>query len=171
MTDTAYYSTVDPFHFAPQSPPPSSSLANGLPPFPSSASLAVPQSQISPALYSPEVAVSSASIAQSIADNLGPKSPLRVVDDAMEGVSAHSAAAPGAALKASPSASTTPDLVQQAKMDVEDDHHRRGPPLSDTPGGDCRNVCIRHARMANGSTNLMLQKVRLAPSFFCPCRE
>ncbi|TNY21860.1 WD40 repeat-like protein [Rhodotorula diobovata] len=43
-------------------------------------------------------------------------------------------------------------------MDVEDDHHRRGPPLSDTPGGDCRNVCIRHARMANGSTNLMLQK-------------
>ena len=148
MTDTAYYSTVDPFHFAPQSPPPSSSLANGQPPFPTSAS-----------------------IAQSIADNLGPKSPLRVVDDAMEGVSAHSAAAPGAALKASPSASTTPDLVQQAKMDVEDDHHRRGPPLSDTPGGDCRNVCIRHARMANGSTNLMLQKVRLAPSFFCPCRE
>ncbi|GAA5851100.1 hypothetical protein JCM9279_000321 [Rhodotorula babjevae] len=160
MTDTAYYQTVDPFHFAPQSPPPSSSLAHGLPPFPSSSpALVVPQSQISPALYSPEVAVSSASIAQSIADNLGPKSPLRVPDDAMEGVSAHSAG-PGAAghKTAGPSPSSTPDLFQQAKMDVEDDHHRRGPPLSDTPGGDCRNVCIRHARMANGSTNLMLQK-------------
>ncbi|GAA5930956.1 hypothetical protein JCM3775_000762 [Rhodotorula graminis] len=151
MTDTAYYHTVDPFHFAPQSPPPSSSLAHGLPP----ASLAVPQSQISPALYSPEVAVSSASIAQSIADNLGPKSPLRVPDDAMEGVSA---APPGHKTTAPASLSSTPDLVHQAKMDVEDDHHRRGPPLSDTPGGDCRNVCIRHARMANGSTNLMLQK-------------
>ncbi|KPV77861.1 uncharacterized protein RHOBADRAFT_34063 [Rhodotorula graminis WP1] len=73
----------------------------------------------------------------------------------MEGVSA---APPGHKTTAPASLSSTPDLVHQAKMDVEDDHHRRGPPLSDTPGGDCRNVCIRHARMANGSTNLMLQK-------------
>ncbi|KWU43225.1 WD40 repeat-like protein [Rhodotorula sp. JG-1b] len=42
-------------------------------------------------------------------------------------------------------------------MDVEDEL-RRGPPTSDTPGGDCKNVCVRHARMANGATNLMLQK-------------
>ncbi|BGP40636.1 hypothetical protein JCM10450v2_004631 [Rhodotorula kratochvilovae] len=140
MTDPAFLSAVDPFHFAPQSPPGSSTpLAHGLPPFPSSLS---PQSQISPALYSPEVAVSSASIAQSIAHNLGPRSPLRTPDDAMEGV------APG-------HKTSTPDPL--AKMDVEDDL-RRGPSIVDTPGGDCRNVCIRHARMANGATNLMLQK-------------
>ncbi|GAA6054594.1 hypothetical protein JCM3770_000069 [Rhodotorula araucariae] len=136
MSDPAFASAVDPFHFAPQSPPGSSA---GLPSFPSSLS---PQSQISPALYSPEVAVSSASIAQSIAHNLGPRSPLRAPDDAMDGV------APG-------HTTGTPDLL--AKMDVEDDF-RRGPSIVDTPGGDCRNVCIRHARMANGATNLMLQK-------------
>lgn len=52
-----------------------------------------------------------------------------------------------------------------SRMEVEDEL-RRGPPTSDTPGGDCRNVCIRHARMANGATNLMLQKVRAASSTY-----
>lgn len=40
-----------------------------------------------------------------------------------------------------------------------EDALRRGPPTSDTPGGDCKNLCVRHQRMANGGTNLMLQKV------------
>ncbi|KAI5475136.1 sulfur metabolite repression control protein [Pseudohyphozyma bogoriensis] len=41
---------------------------------------------------------------------------------------------------------------------VDEDHQRRGPPEADTPGGDCKSLCIRHQRMANGGTNLMLQK-------------
>ncbi|KAM0756483.1 WD40 repeat-like protein [Meredithblackwellia eburnea MCA 4105] len=40
----------------------------------------------------------------------------------------------------------------------EEDIQRRGPPQSDTPGGDCKSLCVRHQRMANGGTNLMLQK-------------
>lgn len=42
---------------------------------------------------------------------------------------------------------------------MEEDVQRRGPPTSDTPGGDCKSLCVRHQRMANGGTNLMLQKV------------
>lgn len=52
-----------------------------------------------------------------------------------------------------------PNSGGDSGMDVEDEL-RRGPPAADIPGGDCKNVCIRHARMANGSTNLMLQKVK-----------
>ena len=40
-----------------------------------------------------------------------------------------------------------------------EDALRRGPPLSDTPGGDCTRLCVRHQRMANGGTNIVLQKV------------
>ncbi|GJN91005.1 hypothetical protein Rhopal_004019-T1 [Rhodotorula paludigena] len=151
MADPAFLAPVDPFHFAPQSPPgSSSSLANGLPPFPSS--LAPPQSQISPSLYSP--LASSDSIAQSIAQSLGPRSPLHRPDEAMDG---------GAADPAGHKTLSGHD--GHSSMDLEDEL-RRGPPASDTPGGDCRNVCIRHARMANGSTNLMLQKSleNLAPN-------
>lgn len=144
MADPAFLAPVDPFHFAPQSPPGSSSShANGLPPFPSS--LAPPQSQISPSLYSP--LASSDSIAQSIAQSLGPRSPFHRPDEAMDG---------GAADPAGHKTLSGHD--GHSSMDLEDEL-RRGPPASDTPGGDCRNVCIRHARMANGSTNLMLQKV------------
>lgn len=46
-----------------------------------------------------------------------------------------------------------------------EDALRRGPPTSDTPGGDCKNLCVRHQRMANGGTNLMLQKVRVTDPF------
>lgn len=45
----------------------------------------------------------------------------------------------------------------------DEDVLRRGPPASDTPGGDCKSLCLRHQRMANGGTNLMLQKVRPHP--------
>lgn len=47
--------------------------------------------------------------------------------------------------------------------EMEEDVQRRGPPESDTPGGDCKSLCVRHQRMANGGTNLMLQKVRSLP--------
>lgn len=36
---------------------------------------------------------------------------------------------------------------------------RRGPPDANLPGGDCKDLCVRHQRMANGGTSFMLQKV------------
>ncbi|GAA6032308.1 hypothetical protein JCM8097_008111 [Rhodosporidiobolus ruineniae] len=130
-----------PFHYNPSSPPHAPSfLANGLPPFPSFLTTApsppppdappAAESTISPALYSPDSLAAAASISQTIAQTLAPRSPLRPSDDAKD---------------------------EATRMDVEDEL-RRGPPASDMPGGDCKNVCIRHARMANGATNLMLQK-------------
>ena len=57
-------------------------------------------------------------------------------------------------------------IVDQDVQIAEDFHHqqdedfaRRHPPDSDTPGGDCKRLCVRHQRMANGTTNLALQKV------------
>ncbi|GAA6018592.1 hypothetical protein JCM10207_007229 [Rhodosporidiobolus poonsookiae] len=134
------------FHFSPSSPPGQPSLLQGgLPPFPSFLSTSPPaQSTVSPSLFSPDSLASTASISQSISQNLGPRSPLRVVDDAMEGVSLDQRNGHGKG-------------TAQVDMDVEDEL-RRGPPASDIPGGDCKNVCIRHQRMANGATNLMLQK-------------
>ncbi|GAA6005490.1 hypothetical protein JCM11491_003659 [Sporobolomyces phaffii] len=155
------------FSFSPSSPPPTHGFLP-LPladagirsyPFPTSTSASPPPpdfpSHVSPALLSPHSAATTASIAQSISQNLGPPgSPLRPDDSTMRDGRAPSASQPGA--KPNPS---------DAGMDVEDEL-RRGPPASDTPGGDCKNVCIRHARMANGSTNLMLQKSieNLAPN-------
>ncbi|BGP08647.1 hypothetical protein JCM10049v2_004494 [Rhodotorula toruloides] len=146
-----FMSAVDPFHFEPQSPPTTSiSLANGLPPFPfTSAPPQLPssQSRVSPALYSPHSAASTASIAQSIAPSLGPRSPFPAHEsENMEGI-----------LPGEPRGAGGAVTEAMSRMEVEDEL-RRGPPTSDTPGGDCRNVCIRHARMANGATNLMLQK-------------
>ncbi|GAA5911629.1 hypothetical protein JCM6882_008058 [Rhodosporidiobolus microsporus] len=157
------------FSFNPSSPPGHSFLtAGGLPPFPaflssstpSSTSTSTSQSTVSPSLYSPDSLAATASISQTISQNLGPRSPLRppLADDAMEGVLEQQ---DGGLLGVGAGKRT----VGSAEMDVEDEL-RRGPPLSDTPGGDCKNVCIRHARMANGATNLMLQKSieNLAPN-------
>lgn len=44
-------------------------------------------------------------------------------------------------------------------LEFEEDELRRGPPDSDVPGGDCKSLCIRHQRMANGAANLVLQQV------------
>ncbi|GAA5857849.1 hypothetical protein JCM8547_006003 [Rhodosporidiobolus lusitaniae] len=143
------FSGQEAFSFSPSSPPGAHSLLQGgLPAFPTFLSTSPPtasQSTVSPSLYSPDSLAAAASISQSIARNLGPRSPLRV-DDAMNGV-------------------LEGDKGTAQAMDVEDEL-RRGPPASDTPGGDCKNVCIRHARMANGATNLMLQKTieNLAPN-------
>ncbi|BGP16768.1 hypothetical protein JCM10213_002161 [Rhodosporidiobolus nylandii] len=135
------------FHFSPSSPPGNPSLlAGGLPTFPSFLSTS-PQSTVSPSLYSPDSLAASSSIAQSIAQNLGPRSPFPL-HDAMEGVLAG-----GSGLDQGKGVAAG----EGNRMEVEDEL-RRGPPASDTPGGDCKNVCIRHARMANGATNLMLQK-------------
>ncbi|GAA5973828.1 hypothetical protein JCM11641_003179 [Rhodosporidiobolus odoratus] len=134
------------FHFNPSSPPGTSSLlSGGLPPFPSFLSTS-PQSTVSSALYSPDSLAATHSISQSIAHNLGPRSPFPL-HDAIE------------AMHTDPSTThkPTPPVEAATRMEVEDEL-RRGPPESDTPGGDCKNVCIRHARMANGATNLMLQK-------------
>lgn len=52
------------------------------------------------------------------------------------------------------------EVSRKRKLVVEEeDRQRRGPPEADTPGGDCKSLCVRHQRMANGGTNLMLQKV------------
>ncbi|KAK4051432.1 hypothetical protein OIV83_002916 [Microbotryomycetes sp. JL201] len=91
-------------------------------------------SSVSPTLFSPQSAQSMASIARTIASTLGPKSPLRAespMDDEDE---------------------------LGNRVGTHEDALRRGPPTSDTPGGDCKNLCVRHQRMANGGTNLMLQK-------------
>jgi F-box/WD-40 domain protein MET30 len=139
------------FRFSPSSPPGAHSvLSAGLPPFPTFLSTSPPtasQSTVSPSLYSPDNLAATASLSESIS-HLSSRSPLRL-DDAMVGILEEE------------KRKGTPQ-VEHSEMDVEDEL-RRGPPASDTPGGDCRNVCIRHARMANGSTNLMLQKVRFLP--------
>ncbi|GAA5841145.1 hypothetical protein JCM11251_003221 [Rhodosporidiobolus azoricus] len=152
------------FSFNPSSPPGrhASLLEGPLPPFPAflsstpSSSTSTSQSTVSPSLYSPDSLAATASISQSISQNLGPRSPLRTPlgDDAMEGV-----------LEDAHGKRSSASVGAVGEMDVEDDL-RRGPPTSDTPGGDCKNVCIRHARMANGATNLMLQKTieNLAPN-------
>ncbi|KAM0789190.1 hypothetical protein ACM66B_000036 [Microbotryomycetes sp. NB124-2] len=101
----------------------------------SSSTTAATTSSVSPTLFSPQSAESMASIAQTIASTLGPKSPLRAespMDDE--------------------------DELRLHGADAREDALRRGPPTSDTPGGDCKNLCVRHQRMANGGTNLMLQK-------------
>ncbi|KAK4057163.1 hypothetical protein OIO90_001658 [Microbotryomycetes sp. JL221] len=90
-------------------------------------------SSVSPTLFSPQSAESMASIAMTIASNLGPKSPLRAE-------------------------SPMDDENELGLLQMHEDALRRGPPASDTPGGDCKNLCVRHQRMANGGTNLMLQK-------------
>ncbi|GAA5873489.1 hypothetical protein JCM1840_007394 [Sporobolomyces johnsonii] len=148
------------FSFSPSSPPgASSAFAHGQPTFPFPLETSPPPSfpsHVSPALFSPHSAASTASISQSISQNLGPVSPLRQDDAAMDEDPArigHASRMGGAG------------NGMDGGMEVEDEL-RRGPPTSDTPGGDCKNVCIRHARMANGSTNLMLQKSieNLAPN-------
>lgn len=51
-------------------------------------------------------------------------------------------------------------------LEFEEDELRRGPPDSDIPGGDCKSLCIRHQRMANGAANLVLQQVcHLSPLY------
>ncbi|GAA5898195.1 F-box/WD repeat-containing protein [Sporobolomyces salmoneus] len=157
------------FSFSPSSPPTSTHgfLRDGPQsfPFPSSLSTSPPPpdfpSHVSPALLSPHSAATTASIAQSISQNLGPPgSPLRLDDSTMKDASTRG-------LESASSSSKLTSMLSplDAGMEVEDEL-RRGPPTSDTPGGDCKNVCIRHARMANGSTNLMLQKSieNLAPN-------
>ncbi|GAA5987684.1 hypothetical protein JCM10908_007171 [Rhodotorula pacifica] len=156
--------TPAPFSFAPRSPPLAEVGLGPSPPLPlpahltssssssSSQSARSPsQSRVSPSLASPDAAVLTASLSQ-LSQHLGPRSPLPSSglsgvpnDDAMQGI----------ILRNSPDPEHEHD--QATGMDVEDEL-RRGPPTSDTPGGDCKNVCVRHARMANGSTNLMLQK-------------
>ncbi|GAA5884421.1 hypothetical protein JCM3774_006397 [Rhodotorula dairenensis] len=146
-----------PFSFAPRSPPPAD-LGPPPNPLPAYLTASAPharspsQSRVSPSLASPDAAVLTASLSQ-LSQHLAPKSPLpgaggvpgAAHDDAMQGI----------ILRNSPDPEHDHD--QQTGMDVEDEL-RRGPPTSDTPGGDCKNVCVRHARMANGATNLMLQK-------------
>ncbi|ORY60374.1 quinon protein alcohol dehydrogenase-like superfamily [Leucosporidium creatinivorum] len=125
------------FSFSPSSPPLAPShLAYGVqPPFPIfDPSGNTTTSTVSPALFSPHSAASTASISQSIAHSLGPpraESPM----DEDEGAAA-----------------------SPTKRAADEDELRRGPPTSDTPGGDCKSLCLRHQRMANGGTNLMLQK-------------
>lgn len=62
------------------------------------------------------------------------------------------------------------DFNQQEQEEEQEDELRRGPPTADTPGGDCKSLCIRHQRMANGPANLVLQQVRYLshPAFFVP---
>ena len=145
------------FSFSPSSPPSTSGFTRDPRsfPFPSSASPPPPDfpSHVSPALLSPHSAASTASIAQSISQNLGPPgSPLRPDDSTMN------EADPTGRRNLGDTLNVKPNSGGDSGMDVEDEL-RRGPPAADIPGGDCKNVCIRHARMANGSTNLMLQKV------------
>ncbi|GAA6059504.1 hypothetical protein JCM10212_002247 [Sporobolomyces blumeae] len=182
-------SDLSAFSFSPSSPPSTSAFVERDPrsfPFPAHATSPPPAafpSHVSPALLSPHSAASTATIAQSISQNLGPpNSPLRTDDSAMDdgreplgGVDqGDDEDLPGRQdgnprrLSLPPSRSRSRaklPATADAGMDLEDEL-RRGPPASDTPGGDCRNVCIRHARMANGSTNLMLQKSieNLAPN-------
>lgn len=158
-----------PFTFAPRSPPPPSPLPSHLT---SSAARSLSQSRVSPSLAAPDAAILSASLSQ-LSQHLGPRdfSPgpagngdhpetvsgsAAVNDDAMQGIILRN----------------SPDLDHESErvtgMDVEDEL-RRGPPTSDTPGGDCKNVCVRHARMANGATNLMLQKVSIASAVQLRC--
>lgn len=113
-------------------------------------------STISPALFSIDSA-STLSISQTISRNLGPGSPSVMMEedplDSEEGVSSG---------------------LGEKRMaeEMEEDVLRRGPPHSEVPGGDCKNLCLRHQRMANGGTNLMLQKVRCLQHlpFLSPCR-
>lgn len=155
-----------PFSFVPRSPPRDADLGPIPSPLPahltSSSSQPAPrslsQSRVSPSLASPDAAVLTASLSQ-LSQHLGPKSLLP--GNGATGGGAHDDAMQGIILR-----NNSPDPEHDGDnptgMDVEDEL-RRGPPTSDTPGGDCKNVCVRHARMANGATNLMLQKVRVAP--------
>lgn len=147
------------FSFSPSSPPGNPDhLTYGQPTFPhflSSTSPPPPNlsnisttSSVSPSLFSPHSAASTASISQSIAHNLGPLSPPRAESPMDEDVG----------ILASPGGGNGNN---KRAMGAEEDALRRGPPTSDTPGGDCKSLCLRHQRMANGGTNLMLQKVRV----------
>jgi F-box/WD-40 domain protein MET30 len=151
-----------PFSFVPRSPPRDVDLGPIPSPLPahltssSQHARSPSQSRVSPSLASPDAAVLTASLSQ-LSQHLGPKSLLPgngatggPHDDAMQGI-----------ILRNNSPDPEHDGDNQTGMDVEDEL-RRGPPTSDTPGGDCKNVCVRHARMANGATNLMLQKVRAA---------
>ncbi|SCZ90127.1 BZ3500_MvSof-1268-A1-R1_Chr9g10719 [Microbotryum saponariae] len=142
-------------------------------------------STVSPSLFSADASTSTATIAQSIAHNLGPPSPPRgdspgpiAMDEdsasttlgstlsnqplSSSAQSQHSSAqlahhstvpAVGSAVNRSSSTSHS-----RTSMVNHEDALRRGPPAADTPGGDCKSLCLRHQRMANGGTNLMLQK-------------
>jgi len=142
------------FSFSPSSPPAQTSYVpvfdsqahNTSHPFsPSPFPSPLPQSSISPSLFN------SSSISGILAAGTG---------RAAEGVRESSpmdedGAASGAHLSAN-QLGKRPATIDEG---AEEDALRRGPPTSDTPGGDCKSLCVRHQRMANGGTNLMLQKV------------
>ncbi|GAA6014085.1 hypothetical protein JCM8202_005139 [Rhodotorula sphaerocarpa] len=141
-----------PFSFAPRSPPAPSALPLHMT---GAAARSPSQSRVSPSLAAPDAAVLTASLSQ-LSQHLGPRSPVPTPAPAGAGaVAVNDEAMQGLILRNSPDPDYEPE--QTAGMDIEDEL-RRGPPTSDTPGGDCKNVCVRHARMANGATNLMLQK-------------
>ncbi|KAL8292027.1 hypothetical protein RQP46_001493 [Phenoliferia psychrophenolica] len=150
------------FSFSPSSPPLS---ASSFPSFPSLASPITPHpaynpldsSTVSPALYAgpsssahshphPHLHSHAVPVA-SPSDESGSSDE----DDEMEleGISASVLSTVSAGKRSADSM-----MMQHEEEDVM----RRGPPESDTPGGDCKSLCVRHQRMANGGTNLMLQK-------------
>jgi len=143
------------FSFSPSSPPAQRSYipvfdsqahSTSHPFSPSPLPSPLPQSSISPSLFN-----TSASITGILASGSG---------RAAEGVRESSpmdedGTASGAHLSAN-QLGKRPATIDEG---AEEDALRRGPPASNTPGGDCKSLCVRHQRMANGGTNLMLQKV------------
>ncbi|KAK4704452.1 F-box and WD-40 domain protein MET30, partial [Phenoliferia sp. Uapishka_3] len=139
------------FSFSPSSPPslssasfpsfPSLSITSPITPHPSYNPLDA--STVSPALYAPSV--HQHPLHPALHPHHGSNSESELSDEDMASDGSTHGAGKG---------KRTADIM----MCEEEDEMRRGPPEADTPGGDCKSLCVRHQRMANGGTNLMLQK-------------